>query len=124
MKQKPLRPLVRPRSAGGALGDKSCNDLDAELSLHELRQIKALSQVTLAKTLHVHQAAISKIEHRNDMYVSTLREYIRALGGHLEIVARFPDGAVKISNFNDRAVVHTAQEAAADVTLPHRAALV
>ncbi len=71
----------------------------AEMPLHELRQAKALSQVKLAESLHVNQAAISKMEHRTDMYISTLREYIRAMGGDLEIVAKFPDGSVKISNF-------------------------
>lgn len=124
MKQKPSRPPAQPRSAVAPIAGQSHNHFSAELPLHELRQTKALSQVTLAKTLHVHQAAISKMEHRNDMYVSTLREYIRALGGHLEIVARFPDGAVKISNFNDQAVVHTAQEAAADVMSSYGVALV
>jgi transcriptional regulator with XRE-family HTH domain len=71
-----------------------------EMNLHELRQAKALSQVKLAESLRVNQAAVSKIEHRTDIYISTLREYIRAMGGDLEIIARFPDGAVKISNFS------------------------
>ncbi|MEI7954420.1 MAG: XRE family transcriptional regulator [Verrucomicrobiota bacterium] len=71
----------------------------ADMPLHELRQAKALSQVKLAESLHVNQAAISKMEHRTDMYISTLRDYIRAMGGDLEIVANFPDGSVKISNF-------------------------
>ena len=71
----------------------------ADMPLHKLRQDKALSQVKLAESLHVNQAAISKMEHRTDMYISTLRDYIRAMGGDLEIVANFPDGSVKISNF-------------------------
>lgn len=71
----------------------------AEMPLNELRQARALSQVKLAETLHVNQAAVSKIERRTDMYISTLRAYIRAMGGDLEIVAKFPDGEVKIANF-------------------------
>jgi predicted transcriptional regulator len=71
----------------------------AEMPLHELRQAKALSQVKLAESLQVNQAAISKMEHRTDMYISTLRDYIQAMGGDLEIVAKFPEGSVKISNF-------------------------
>jgi len=55
--------------------------------------------VKLAETLNVNQAAVSKIERRTDMYISTLRAYIRAMGGDLEIVAKFPDGEVKIVNF-------------------------
>lgn len=73
--------------------------LRAEMPLHELRQAQALSQETLAKALHVNQAAISKMERRTDMYISTLRNYIRAMGGELEIIATFPEGQVKIENF-------------------------
>jgi len=73
--------------------------LREEMPLHELRQAKALSQETLAKTLHVNQAAISRMERRTDMYISTLRNYIRAMGGELEIIATFPEGQVKIENF-------------------------
>ena len=71
------------------------------MALQELRQARALSQVDLAERLNVKQAAVSKLERRDDMYVSTLREYIRALGGDLEIIARFPDGDVRIMNFAD-----------------------
>jgi len=70
-----------------------------EMPLNELRQAKALSQATLAEMLHVNQAAISKMERRTDMYISTLRNYIRAMGGELEIIATFPDGQIKIENF-------------------------
>jgi DNA-binding XRE family transcriptional regulator len=58
-----------------------------------------MSQDTLAKALNINQAAVSKMERRTDMYISTLRNYIRAMGGELEIVATFPDGQVKIENF-------------------------
>jgi DNA-binding transcriptional regulator YiaG len=70
-----------------------------EMPLHELRKAQELSQETLAKALHVNQAAISRMERRTDMYISTLRNYIRAMGGELEIIATFPDGQVKIENF-------------------------
>jgi len=73
--------------------------LRAQMPLHELRQAQALSQDTLARTLHVNQAAISKMERRTDMYISTLRNYISAMGGELEIIATFPEGQVKIENF-------------------------
>lgn len=124
MKQKTLRPPTKPRSAASPVAGESDYRFSAELPLHELRQTKALSQVTLARTMHVHQAAISKMEHRSDMYVSTLREYVRALGGDLEIVARFPDGAIKISNFDDQTVLHAAQEATAEGTRPRGVDLV
>jgi DNA-binding transcriptional regulator YiaG len=73
--------------------------LREEMTLAELRQARALTQEALGETLHVGQAAVAKMEKRADMYVSNLRRVIQAMGGDLEIVARFPDGAVKISNF-------------------------
>lgn len=80
--------------------DAIYKQLRAEVPLHELRQAQQLSQAALAKTLHVNQAAISKMERRTDMYISTLRDYIRAMGGELDIVATFPVGQVKIENFD------------------------
>lgn len=73
----------------------------AEMPLQELRHARGLSQETLAATLNVRQASISKLERRTDMYISTLRSHIRAMGGELEIVARFPEGDVTISNFSE-----------------------
>lgn len=73
----------------------------AEMPLHELRQARGLSQKMLADVLHVQQPAIAKLEKRTDMYISTLRSHIEAMGGELEVVAKFPDGVVKISNFAD-----------------------
>jgi len=73
----------------------------AEMPLHELRQARGLSQKMLAEVLHVQQPSIAKLEKRTDMYLSTLRSHIEAMGGQLEVVARFPDGAVKITNFED-----------------------
>lgn len=70
-----------------------------EMPLHELRRARGLSQKALATLLHVEQPAIAKLERRTDMYISTLRSHIEAMGGELEIIARFPDGAVKIQDF-------------------------
>lgn len=92
-----LQARMSPKSRAAA--DRLYQEHLEQMPLHELRQAKALSQATLAKTLHVNQAAISKMERRTDMYISTLRNYIRAMGGELEIVATFPDGQVKIENF-------------------------
>ena len=73
----------------------------AEMPLNELRQARGLSQKMLAEVLNVQQPSIAKMERRTDMYLSTLRSHIEAMGGQLDVVARFPDGAVKISNFSD-----------------------
>jgi DNA-binding XRE family transcriptional regulator len=72
----------------------------AEMPLNELRNARGLTQEMLAEALNIQQPAIAKIERRTDMYISTLRSHIRAMGGELEITARFPDGVVKIANFS------------------------
>ncbi len=71
-----------------------------EMELAELRQALSLTQSTLAETLGVGQAEISKIENRTDMFVGTLRRFIKAMGGDLEIRAVFPDRAITIKNFS------------------------
>lgn len=70
-----------------------------DMPLQELRLARGLSQKTLAEVLHVQQPAVAKMEKRTDMYLSTLRNHIRAMGGELDIIARFPDGEVRIQNF-------------------------
>ncbi|MDR2587950.1 MAG: helix-turn-helix domain-containing protein [Spirochaetales bacterium] len=72
----------------------------SEMPLNELRSARGLSQKMLAEALHVQQPAIAKLERRADMYISTLRSHIEAMGGSLEILAHFPDGTVKIANFS------------------------
>jgi transcriptional regulator with XRE-family HTH domain len=73
----------------------------AELPLQELRQARRMTQEALARRLGSQQALVSKLERRADMYVSSLRTYVEALGGELEIVARFPNGAVRITQFEE-----------------------
>lgn len=72
-----------------------------DMSLAELRQARQLTQESLSDTLHVGQAAVAKMEKRTDMYVGNLRRFVEAMGGELEVVARFPEGSVKINNFAD-----------------------
>ncbi len=79
--------------------DQMKRELLAEMPLHELRRARALTQKDLAETLHVTQPAIAKLEQRADVYVSSLRSYIEAVGGRLRIVAEFPEGEVAITNF-------------------------
>ena len=73
----------------------------AAMPLQELRRARELSQAQLARALETTQPEVSKIESRTDMYVSTLRSYIEAMGGKLEIVASFPDGDVRINQFHE-----------------------
>ena len=64
----------------------------AEVPMHLLREAREMTQVHLAKILGVNQAAVSKLERRADMYVSTLQSLVKAMGGGLKITARFPEG--------------------------------
>lgn len=73
----------------------------AAMPLEELREARALTQQGLANILGINQGAISKMEHRTDMYVSTLRTVIKAMGGELHIEARFPDGNVEVTQFRE-----------------------
>ena len=76
-------------------------ELRAAMPLHELRQARAMTQKAIGEALNVNQPAVAKLERRADMYVSNLRAYIEAMGGKLNIVAEFPQGAVTITNFAD-----------------------
>jgi DNA-binding XRE family transcriptional regulator len=73
--------------------------LKETMALEELRNALRMTQQELAQTLQVDQSAVSKLEHRTDMYVSTLRRCIAAMGGELEIRAVFPQGTVRITQF-------------------------
>lgn len=84
-----------------ATAEKKAQKLLASMPLQELRHARQLSQEQLASALHIKQASISKLERRTDMYISTLRNFIRAMGGDLEINAVFPDGIVPIDQFHD-----------------------
>ena len=94
-----LREKMSPEAQARAAAKAA--KLRDEMDLAELRRALKLSQEELGQTLRVGQTAIAKIEKRADMYVSTLRRFIEAMGGELEIVARFPDHQVKIRNFSE-----------------------
>jgi DNA-binding XRE family transcriptional regulator len=81
--------------------EKRADKILAEMPLNELRAARQLTQESLAKSLGINQAAVSKMERRTDMYISTLRQFVVAMGGELEITARFPDGAIRIQHFED-----------------------
>ena len=67
------------------------------LALADLRQARHATQAEVAHTLGVSQANISRVEHQEDVYLSTLRQYVAALGGELEIRAVFPDETVTLA---------------------------
>ncbi len=94
-----LRARMTPEARAAA--EAAAVQLDAEMDLAEVRRAMKLSQEELGQTLQINQGSVAKIEKRADMYVSTLRRFIEAMGGELEIVARFADHSVKIRNFSD-----------------------
>lgn len=71
-----------------------------EMPLHELRTAQGLTQAQLAETLNMNQGSLSKFERQADMYVSTLRRFIEAVGGQLIIVAKMPHGNIPIEQFS------------------------
>jgi DNA-binding transcriptional regulator YiaG len=91
-----LRKQVEARSgAAERLAAKRAETLE-EIQLYELRHAEAVSQIDLAGRLDVTQGAISKLEHADDVRVSTLRQYLEALGARLELVAVFDDEARRV----------------------------
>jgi len=68
----------------------------ALMPLQQIRNARQMTQTRLAELLEMDQGNISKLEQRTDMYLSTLRSYVEAMGGALEIRAVFPDGDVEI----------------------------
>jgi len=75
-------------------------ELLGELLLSEIRKLAGKSQRQVAVSLGIKQPSLSKLEKQSDMQISTLRRIVNALGGELEVIARFPKGAVKIEQFN------------------------
>ena len=99
---KPFRNLVEKMSPQSRERvRKRTAEMHSEMALQELRRAMELTQQEIAGRLHMNQAAISKLEHQSDMYVSTLRRFVAAMGGELCIVARFPQGDVVINQFED-----------------------
>jgi transcriptional regulator with XRE-family HTH domain len=90
-----MSPEARRRSK------EMADEIRREIRLTELRSALGVSQEELAQLMKKKQAAISRFERRSDMHISTLREFISALGGRLQVIASFPDGSYHISQFED-----------------------
>src|SRR5271170_5162926 len=74
-------------------------ELLGELLLSEMRRLAGKSQREVAEALGIKQPSLSKLEGQSDMQISTLRRIVTALGGELEVLAKFPKGSVKIEPF-------------------------
>lgn len=91
-----------PQEEQAAIAQETERLIAEEMTLRELRQARHRSQAVVGEILQINQAAVSKIERRTDMYVSTLRSFIQAMGGDLEIIAHFPDRPpVRINQFEE-----------------------
>lgn len=95
-----LREKMSPAAKKKAL--KKTAELIAAMPLQALRQSRQISQESLAINLATKQANISRLERRSDMCISTLRNYIHAMGGELKIIAHFPEGDIRINQFSDQ----------------------
>ena len=94
--RRKMSPVRRERNAADA------NRMLLEMTLQELRQgATELSQEDIAEMLRVTQGYVSKLERQPDMLLSRLYEYVEALGGKVEIRAKFPGREVKIKQFRE-----------------------
>jgi transcriptional regulator with XRE-family HTH domain len=92
-----LRAKMTPERREG--NQRAAQQMIAAMPLEELREARNFTQTHLASLLQITQASVSKMEKRTDMYVSTLRSFVQAMGGELEIRAIFPEGTVRIEQF-------------------------
>ena len=86
-----LRAKMSKESRAGA--HEKAQVILSELPLAELRQARHFSQEQLAAELDARQPAVAKIEKKTDMYISTLRRFIEAMGGNWKFVRIFPMAA-------------------------------
>lgn len=85
-----------PKKRRKAIKARAAEIMAEEMTLQELRKALDRSQETTAEALGLKQAAISRLENRDDMRISTLREYVEALGGSLELYARIKESGNKV----------------------------
>lgn len=98
-KWKDMRRTLSPEKEAGIQ-----SKVEAEigrLPLAAMRKARMMTQERIAELLCVNQGAVSKLEKRSDMYLSTLRSYVEAMGGHLDVRAVFPDGEVVLEHLTD-----------------------
>jgi len=91
LKERTLSPAARRRVDESVLRDA------IEMTLQGLREFAGKRQTEVAEVMKKTQGELSKMEHRRDLLLSTLRDYIEALGGHLEIRAVFDDRSIIVN---------------------------
>jgi hypothetical protein len=89
-----LRATMSPESRARA--SARAKQMIAALPLDQIRKAQEMTQIELAARLDTDQTSVSKLENREDMHLSTLREYIAALGGEMVIHAKFPNASYTV----------------------------
>ena len=74
-----------------AIEGRAADLIAEEMTLRELRKARKLTQASVARELGISQDAVSRLEQRSDVLLSTLRRTVEAMGGNLSLIARFPD---------------------------------
>lgn len=106
---KELRERMTPAARQRA--DRRMRETLVEMNLQELRQqVAGVTQTELAQLMKVTQGAISQLEKRHDVLLSKLAGYVHALGGELDLIARFPRAEVRIRQFSAERTADTTGE--------------
>ena len=110
---QPFRSLWEKMSPEAqAAAEQKMQAMLAALPLQELQQARHRAQEHLATIGQGTPASLAKLERRTDLYISTLRSFIEAMGGALEITATFPEGVVRIARFHDLAAAEPCEPGA------------
>ncbi len=105
-----LREHMSPEAQAAA--EQKMQAMRAALPLQELQHARYQAQEHLATIGQGTPASLAKLERRTDLYISTLRSCIEAMGGALEITATFPEGVVRIARFHDLAAAESGEPGA------------
>ena len=91
-----------PEERRRRIEERAAEMIREEINLRELRRLRKLTQARLSKKLKIGQEGVSRIEKRTDLYLSTLRSYVEAVGGKLSLIVEFPDHtAVTLAGFGE-----------------------
>jgi len=91
-----------PKERQKRIRKRSKKLVEEYMALQEIRKARELTQKDVAKKLKISQDGVSRLEQRSDVMLSTLRKYVEAMGGSLNLVAQFPDRPpVEIAGFSD-----------------------
>lgn len=85
--------VIQSPEAAAAFNKALAEIRERQLTLQKFRQARSLTQATIGELLEMDQSEVSRLEHRSDMLLSTLKRFVQAHGGELHLVVQFPDSA-------------------------------